>query len=231
MTELEFYHAMNLRKPMRIYVIQDKYREQFLQLFLDLLKLEQYLCFCTLHELKAKIRKDLEEFGRRWPSKELIAEFVPPFYLDEVMRKLSVLPLELPFLTQELEYRRFDKDFVLEKLQKMRTKDLSHQYVEVLKEGWGVMNMLRLRPLSYKYREFCNLWVEFLKYWEDACGWYGYVEGTFGSVWASKALWETYRLLEAWPLYNSATSGVSSSLYTLSTLKEAKASFIEDLEW
>jgi len=230
MTELEFYTAMNSGRPMRIYVIDADYRERHLQLFIDWLKGEQYLCFCKLHELKERIRRDLEEFGRRWPSKELIAEFVPPFYLSEIMSKLKLLPLELPFLTEELECKRFDKEFVLEKLENMRIRQSSHQYVEMLKEGWDVINMLRLRP-PHKYREFRNLWAEFLRFWEDACGWYGYIEGTFGSLSASKALRDIYRLLEAWPLYDSAASIISSSLYTLSTLKESKASFIENAGW
>lgn len=230
MTELEFYKALNLKKPMRIYVIDANYREYRLQLFLDWLKWEQYLCFCTLNELKEKIRSDLEDFGRRWPLKELIEKFVPPSYLDEIMKELNLLPLELPFLSQELCYKEFDKEFFLEKLQNMRARQSNHQYAEMLKEGWDAINMLRLR-LPHKYKEFRNQWVAFLKLWEDACGWFGYIEGAFGSLWASNLIMEMYRLLEAWPLYNTGANMVASSLYALSTLKESKTPLLKEERW
>ena len=229
MTEFEFYRAMNLRKAMRIYIILDdsNYREGMLQLFLDFItsdhEIGNYVCFCKLSELEEKVKIDLDAFGKVWDSKKEISRIISPYYIDEALKRLGLLPFELPFLEKLSSTVRysFDKEYVLEKLQGMSSSYLKYKFVEVLKNGWDVLNMLKLRPPGV-YREYRTLWAEFLRLWGGACNWYGHIEGNLGSVWASKSLMEVYRLLEDWSQFHSSAGTFSSTLYTLAGIKEAK---------
>lgn len=230
LTELEFYRALNLKKPMRIYVIESTTREPYLQLFLDWVKGERFLCFCNLNELKGNIRNFLNHFGNIWFSKKLVSLLVPPSYIDEVLKKLYILPMELTIIPKETVCNIFDKEFIIVKLKKMKLLQSNYKYDEIIKEGWEILNMLSLKP-PVKNKEFYELWIEFLQLWENACSWYGYIDGTFGSLWAAKSLMEMYRMTEIWPLFNSAASIVSSSTYALATLKQSKSQFIEDSKW
>jgi len=226
LTEMEFYRALNLRKPMKIYVIESDQREPSLQLFLDWIKHNQFLVFCKTGELREKIRVDLEYFGKKWPSKKILSTFVPPSYLDEILKKLDLLPLELDVFDTKPRTGTFDKDFVLKKLENMKIFHTLYDYEVVIREGWEVLNMLRFRP-PYKYKEFRGILISFLLLWENSCNWYGYIEGPFGSFWAAKSLREIYRLREAWSLLNSAASIVSSNIYAIATLKQSKSMFIK----
>jgi tetratricopeptide (TPR) repeat protein len=90
--------------------------------------------------------------------------------------------------------------------------------------------MLRFRPPE-GYPEFRGFWIALLTMWEDACNWYGYIQGSLGSLWAAKALREIFRLSEAWHLFNSSASVIASNLYALATSIEAKAECEEYSEW
>lgn len=228
MTEFEFYRARNLRKPMRIYIIRDEsnYREEQLKLFLDLTmsdpEIATYACFCDLSQLEEKVRIDLELFEKAFDSEEEIDKFVPPYYIDESLKMLDLLPSELIILKEPpLTKASFDKEFVLKKLKDMETNYSEYKFDGVLQNGWDVLNVLKLTPPG-KYKEFRTLWARFLRLWSGACNWFGYIEGSMGSVWASKSLLEIYRILEDWSLFNSWVGGVSSTLYTLAGIKEAK---------
>lgn len=232
-TELEFYRAINLRKPMRIYIIHDDNREILLQLSLDFImsdpEIAPYVCFCNLSELEEKVKIDLEEFGNAWDSEEGIDRFVPPYYIDESLKMLDLLPSELLFLEEPpIAKHLFDKDFVLKKLQDMESNYSKYKFEDVLRDGWDVLNMLRFKPPG-KYKEYRTLWAKFLGLWSGACNWSGHIEGSLGSVWASKSLLEIYRLLEAWSLFGSSAGGLSSTLYTLTGIKDAKSLVVGDV--
>ncbi len=230
LTEMEFYRALNLKKPMRIYVIESEQREPSLQLFLDWVKHEQFLIFCKIDELLQKIGEGLEYFGKKWPSNRLLLSLVPPSYIDEILNKLDLLPQELCIFRTEPKFDIFDKDLVSKKLKNMKTFHELYKYEEVIGEGWQVLNMLRFKP-PHIYKEFRRFWISFLSMWEDSCNWYGYIQGSVGSLWAAKSLREIYRLSEAWSLFNSSAGIISSNLYALATSIEAKATLINIPAW
>lgn len=169
---------------------------------------------------------DLKKFEEIWPSKDLLSELVPPSYLDEILTKLDLLPLELDIFDTKPMIGLFDKDLVLNKLEKMKAYRRLYNHEEAIREGWEILNMLRFKP-PYEHKEFLEIWISFLLMWEDSCNWYGYIEGTLGSLWAAKTLRELYRFKEAWHLLNSSASIVSSNIYAIATLKQSKSMMID----
>ncbi|MGZ5478887.1 MAG: DUF4062 domain-containing protein, partial [Candidatus Aminicenantales bacterium] len=222
LTEMEFYTALNKKKPMRLFVIESSQREPALQEFLDCLRHEHFVIFCDVGDLLPRVEKALEDFGSRWPSESLLSPLVPPLYIDQILTKLDLLPYELCIFRTEPRYNVFDRDLVSLKLDHMKILHELYAYEEVIGEGWDILNMLRFRPPE-SYPEFRGFWISFLTMWEDACNWYGYIQGSLGSLWAARALREIYRLSEAWYLFNSSASVIASNLYALATSIEAKA--------
>ena len=230
LTEMEFYRALNMKKPMRLFVIKSEQKEPLLQVFLNWVSHEQFVIICDLDDLLQKIEEALEDFGSKWPSESLLSLLVPPFYIDEILTKLDLLPRELCIFRTEPKHDVFDKDLVSSKLERIKLLHELYAYEEVICEGWHVLSMLRFRPPD-RCPEFRRFWISFLSMWEDACNWYGYIQGSLGSLWAAMTLREIYRLSEAWHLFNSSASTIASNIYAMATLIEAKAECENNPAW
>lgn len=227
-TEMEFYHALNLRKPMLLYVLNAPGRDRYSSLFVRMLGKEPrggvFFRACDgLDDLLRQARGDLEEFGRRRAAGETF--WVPPPFLKDELRQLGVFADEYASLTSQAPpgARHLDGEQVREGLARMQQHYDRLEFPEAAAVGAELLGPLLRGAGGGRRREPLEMLSKFLLMWAGSCTWLGYVGGSFGAVWAAHARRESYRRLEAWNLFNQSAALITNCLYVLSSFESISA--------
>jgi hypothetical protein len=237
MTEMEFYHALNLRKSMRIYVLEAQRRDEYLRLFLDHITNEpeegQYIRFCKdMADLLRKIREDLKYFGDRWFKGR--TPWIPSIFLEAEMQNIGVLSNELLHYNIKVPARNkiiYDPDWTVERVAIMQEHYEKLEFPQAFEVGASILQAFLSNRLLLKNKEFLSLWADFLRMWAGSCTWLGKVDDNFGALWAAKQRRQTYRILEAWSEMNESTGLITNCFYVHANMKKIKAAYTNSPTW
>jgi tetratricopeptide (TPR) repeat protein len=233
MTEMEFYHALNLRKSMRIYVLEAHSRDEYLRLFLDHVTNEpeegQYVRFCKgAADLYRRVREDLQYFGKFWFQGKL--PWQPPIFLKDEVQAAGVL-FQSHIIPPKVRNVIFDRDWFVERVSDMRDYHDRLEFTLAVEVGTQIMDAFLLTQALRRKKELLSLWAEFLRMWADSCAWLGKIDGYFGAVWAAKQRRQTYRRMEAWGAMNESVALITNCVYVHANLKKIKAVYTSSPAW
>lgn len=219
-TEMEFYSALNARRPMRIYILEtpDRRREPSLKHFVDSLKADLYVRTCSSKDLEQVLVRDLEDFNECWIHGD-VSTLVPPLYLDEALRHMGIFETEADSYGLEVlgTSKSLDNHNFQASMHGMQRAYEQSQFAEAAEIGANLMLAFLARGLSYDNRDLARRWASFLQMWASSCIWHGYVQGHFGALNSSLMMREAYRMLNDWRHFHEANGLVANSYYVLAS--------------
>lgn len=217
-TEMEFYRALNARRPMRVYLLLGRDApDDDLKHFLNYIKLEVYVRTChSQAELIRCVSEDLYEFDGKWKTGQT-QTLVPPLHLDQGLRNAGAFEREaLGFGLRAPNSRT--RESLGERVLYMENLYARHKFAEASTIGTALLPNFLTLNLSYKTsRELLYLWARFLQTWAKSCIWLGYVIGDYGAIRASLLLKEANRMLEAWHEFDETDGLVANAYYVLAS--------------
>jgi tetratricopeptide (TPR) repeat protein len=227
-TELEYYRARKLRKPMMIYVVEaePESRDAHLDYFIKtMMEPDNGPCieFCkNFHELISKIKKGLDFFGDCWGKGE-IASWAPSFLIDKILTGLGFLTehTELYHLPRQALFLSRDTDVthLRRRLDAMRRYYERAELQRTGEVGSDLLLAFLKAGISFEKKELLPMWAEFLRMWAGTCTWLNLLNMPYDAVWAARMLRETYEAQEQWPAFHDSASLVSHTFYVQSCSK------------
>lgn len=229
-TEHELYRAMNLQKPIRVYIVDSPRREATLSAFLSFLTtdpiLGQYVRCCSIKQVFARVREDLLKFAEEKAKPDGIRKLKFQPYLPDYLAALRRSSSPIQSLSHA-EHQVFDAGVVEANLDLIRALHSTGGHRQILDVGYDTFRMLRLRP-PHRYPNWAGPWLTFLRFWFGASSWLGNIEGPFGSIAASRAAMEIARISEDFVAFHAAAGMLGSSVYTLATITAARGRTIRE---
>ncbi|HEX8174054.1 MAG TPA: DUF4062 domain-containing protein [Pyrinomonadaceae bacterium] len=221
-TEMEYYRARNLRKPMRMYVVNagpedaDADLEYFIK---SMMEPDNGLCieFCKdFHELITKLKKGLDYFGDCWEKGD-VAHWVPSFLIDKILKdrgfliensELYRLPRRAQVMAGPVDMRHFRR-----KVELMRSDYERSEFQRAGEIGSELLLDFLNAGISFEKKELLPLWTDFLRMWAGTCTWLNILNVPYGGVWAARILRETYQAQEHWASFHDSASLLSHVHY------------------
>jgi tetratricopeptide (TPR) repeat protein len=224
-TELEYYRARKLRKPMMIYVVEadPEFVEANLALFIATIKEPdsgQIIQFCkNFSDLTSKFKSGLNYFGECWVKGET-ASWAPSFLMDNVLKDLGFLT-EHPELYHLPRHslavtRLVDIAHLQHEIDAMRRHHERSEFYSAGEVGAELLLAFLNAGISFEKKELLPLWAEFLYMWAGTCTWLNILNMPYDAVWAARMLSEIYEAQAKWPSYYDTASLISHTLYVQS---------------
>jgi tetratricopeptide (TPR) repeat protein len=219
-TEMEFYRALNARRPVLVYILEFgiSRADPSLTVFLQYLKTEIYVRGCNApSEFSQKLVADLEVFETHWKRGTTHA-LVPPLHLDLALTGLGILNQHVSQRVPSMTGRggSLEQDAVLAQIEQMAESYDRHDFVRSASIGEPLFTAFGSLQISYtSEKPILYGWSRFLRMWAGSCTWLGYLSGPFGALKSAITLKETCRMLRDWEGFYEADSVIANVYYVI----------------